>query len=227
MQILEEADPPPEEPVEEVLWSGRPEVRPRWPDLVAAGAAGLTTGGVLTVGLGARLDWNLEATAPLGSVYGAIAGLIVLIARIAGASRRATLVCAFWAVVAAASAYTQQRGLTLACPMTLVGALSAYLAARFRQSSGLRYRITATRAQLSEEGRYTLSFPIEAPPRLRTDLFGSALGSVDFGEHEGTLTTRDGRVFKVPPHKRCFRRLLHPQRLMDAWRTAQAKRASE
>jgi hypothetical protein len=204
----------------EVLWSGRPEVRPQFGDLVAGGATWLAAAALLTLALGAPRGWNLAFAAPLGMAYGLVAAVAVFAARTVGAGRRLTSVCAFWGVVAAASAYTAQHGLALACPMTMVGALAAYLGARYRQNRGISYRITAEVAQLSEDGRYTLSFPIIAPPHLRPDLFGSSMGTVDFKPSEATLTTRDGKVFKVSAQPRRFRRLRQPELLVKAWTAA-------
>ncbi|MGE0709724.1 MAG: hypothetical protein AB7N76_22120 [Planctomycetota bacterium] len=204
----------------EVLWSGRPEVRPCAADLVAASTSGVAVALVLGLALAAPRGYDLSFAGPLALGYGGVAGAVVLVARVTGAGRVITWLCAFWAVVAVASVYTEQRGAALACPLTSLAVLSAYLGARLRQSRGIRYRITADTAQVGEPGRYTLSFPITHPPRVRRDLFGRELGELDFPSAEATLTTRDGKVFRIAPQARRFRRLLHPDRIVALWRDA-------
>ena len=48
--------------------------------------------------------------------------------------------------------------------------------------------------------------------------FGRSLGVVEFGPVDATLTTRDGRVFRVSAKRQHFQRLLYPERLLEAIR---------
>lgn len=202
----------------EVLWRGRPEVGLRGPDLKAALAAFGLTFAVVLGGFGLRtLEW--EWAAGLAAGYGAVAGVVTAGCRAIGTGMTLTLLAVFWAILGVAAIYTGQTGWALICPFFPLGLILGVLSLQYRQRRATRFEVRAAptrgrRGVMGELGRYSIAFPIDEAPVLRADWFGSSLGTVDFGQVDATLTTHEGKVFKVGTQPRGFRRIRDPQRLL-------------
>jgi len=204
-----------------VLWDGRPELGPRLPDLVAALVTFAVTFVVLGVGLANTRDWAWSWALPLAAVYAAVIGVAFLFGRSAGAGLVLTSSTAFWAAVATGAVITEQAGSTLLCPFVGAGAFLGALGLRFRQRRATRYQVRqGGRVLMGERGRYVIAFTFEALPTIFPDRYGQSLGLVDFGRVPGTLTTREGKVFKVPAQRRRFYRVSQPQELLEALQKA-------
>lgn len=205
-----------------VIWHGRPDVGLRGPDLYAALSAFLITFVALGAGLAVQNGWAWEAAARLGATYGAIVGGVTAIGRLAGAGLRLTLGTAFFAVVTAASFTTTQQGAALLCPLSCLCITGTLLGMSFRRRFVTRYQLTADQATAGERDRFVITFPVKAPPVVKSDLFGRSLGEVLFEEVESEITTRSGKVFRLPPKLQTFRRVRYPDRLLEAFQQAQA-----
>jgi hypothetical protein len=206
----------------QIIWHGQPETRVRGPDVGAAIVAVVATFAVLTSGLAAQNEWAWPWAARLAAGYAALVGLIVAFARAAGAGMWLMLGSAFCAVVAAGAINTNLAGLAGLCPLMALGAAAALVALRFRQRRNTRYQVTGEQVLLGERGGYTIAFPLQALPDVHLDPFGASLGTVEFGPVDATLTTRDGKVFRLTAKLQVFRRVLHPERLLEALRALES-----
>lgn len=209
--------------VGEILWDGRPEIGPRPSDLSAA----LVAFGIVFGAVGGVLALRPEPIpwAEVGALYGAVAAGATIVCRAVGGGMRLTFLAVFWGILTAASGYTGQSGLALLCPATAVGVIGVIIFLHYRQRRGIRYQVSKSHGLMGEGGRYTIAFSLAGDPRVRRDLFGTRLGSVEFGELEATITTRDGREFQVPSQTRSFRRVRDPHRLLEALAAAGADEA--
>jgi hypothetical protein len=199
-----------------ILWHGRPDVGLRMPDVNAAGLAFLATLVVLAPGLAAQNDWSWAWAARLGATYAALVGVLTAFGRVAGAGLRLTLGTAFFAVVTAASFSTTQQGLALLCPLSCLCVTGTLLGMSYRRRRATRYQLTREKALVGESDRYVIAFPVDDLPAVKSDLFGGSLAAVEFGEVDATLTTRNGKVFRVSSQVQTFRRILNPERLLEA-----------
>jgi hypothetical protein len=210
-----------------VIWHGRPDVGLRGPDVSAAVLACLVTFVALGTGLAAQNGWAWEAAARFAATYAVIVGVLTVIGRLAGAGLRLTLGTAFFAVVTAASFTTTQEGAALLCPLSCLCVTGTLVGMSFRRRVVTRYQLTRDKASVGETGRFLITFPVKGLPVVKDDLFGRSLGEVLFDEVESEITTRSGKVFRLPAKLQTFRRVRNPDRLLKALEQAQDPKNSK
>jgi hypothetical protein len=201
-----------------VIWHGRPAVGLRGPDLVAGLCVGALVLVVLWPGLAAQKGWDWGWAGRLAGLYAGVIGATVAAGRATSVGWVVSVCTSFFAAVSVGAVLTAQQGLAQLCPLSGFGGLAWMHYLRYRQRAATRYEVTRDRVRVGEAGRYVIAFPLPEEPRVRHDVFGNSLGEVDFGRLPADLTTRDGRVFKVPAQRRLLRRIAHPERLLEALR---------